>query len=392
MRQTRRILPVTAGDISGAASALYELGGMTVIHDPSGCNSTYNTHDEIRWYDQKSLIYVSGLTDVDAINGDDDRLIAEVVEAARITRPRFIALCNSPIPFINGTDFEAVAALIAGQTGVPAFYVPTSGMHDYVRGAGLALAKIVEHFVTEPAGRRPRTVNLMGMTPLDFTNAKARASLIAGLEAEGWQVVSCWAMGDDLTALARAGDASVNLIISAAGMRAAKVLGRRFGTPAVIGCPIASHAPAVYRALERAAAGEGASLVTYAARETSSEPAVALLGEPVAMGSLAAALAARSIPARVIAEAEDSRGLLAPGDCLALDEEAVIAAVADAPVVVADPLYRPVVPAAAHFVPLPHLALSGRIFLAQMPDYFAPGFDAVTAAIVAAAGRPLAKS
>ena len=157
-----------------AAFALYELGGMTVIHDPSGCNSTYNTHDEIRWYDQKSLIYVSGLTDVDAINGDDDRLIAEVVEAARITRPRFIALCNSPIPFINGTDFEAVAALIAGQTGVPAFYVPTSGMHDYVRGARLALAKIVEHFVTEPAGRRPRTVNLMGMTPLDFTNAKAR--------------------------------------------------------------------------------------------------------------------------------------------------------------------------------------------------------------------------
>lgn len=75
-----------------------------------------------------------------------------------------------------------------------------------------------------------------------------------------------------------------------------------------------------------------------------------------------------------------------------MDEEAVIAAVADAPVVVADPLYRPVVPAAAHFVPLPHLALSGRIFLAQMPDYFAPGFDAVIDAVAAAAGRPLAKS
>ena len=84
MRQTRRILPVTAGDISGAASALYELGGMTVIHDPSGCNSTYNTHDEIRWYDQKSLIYVSGLTDVDVINGDDDRLIAEVGRDPRL--------------------------------------------------------------------------------------------------------------------------------------------------------------------------------------------------------------------------------------------------------------------------------------------------------------------
>ena len=36
-------------DCSGVASALYELGGMTVIHDASGCNSTYSTHDEPRW-------------------------------------------------------------------------------------------------------------------------------------------------------------------------------------------------------------------------------------------------------------------------------------------------------------------------------------------------------
>jgi hypothetical protein len=75
-----------------------------------------------------------------------------------------------------------------------------------------------------------------------------------------------------------------------------------------------------------------------------------------------------------------------------LDEEAVIAAVSDASVIVADPLYRPVVPDVVHFVPLPHLALSGRIFLAQMPDYFAPGFDAVIDAVAAAAGRPLVKS
>ncbi len=387
MRQTRRILPVSAGDISGAASALYELGGMTVIHDPSGCNSTYNTHDEIRWYDRESLIYVSGFTDVDAINGDDDKLIAEVAEAVRITKPRFVALCNSPIPFINGTDFEAVAALIAEQTGVPAFYVPTNGMHDYVRGAGLALAKIAEHFVAAPAGRRPRTVNLLGLTPLDFANARARTSLIAGLEAEGWQVVSCWAMGDDLAALARAGSAAVNLVVSAAGMRAANVLARRFGTPAVVGCPIGAHARVVYQALAQAAAEGGAPVVTYAARKTASRPAVALIGEPVAMGSLAAALAARGVSARVIASAEDSRALLAPGDTPALDEEAVIAAAGDAPVVAADPLFRPVVPQTAHFVPLPHLALSGRMFLAQMPDYFAPAFDAVIDAIAAAAKK-----
>ena len=67
MRQSYRIIPVYTADVSGVCSALYELGGMTVMHDPSGCNSTYNTHDEIRWYDQDSLIYISGLTETDAI-------------------------------------------------------------------------------------------------------------------------------------------------------------------------------------------------------------------------------------------------------------------------------------------------------------------------------------
>ena len=57
MRQSYRMIPVYTADVSGVCSALYELGGMTVMHDPSGCNSTYNTHDEIRWYDQDSLIF-----------------------------------------------------------------------------------------------------------------------------------------------------------------------------------------------------------------------------------------------------------------------------------------------------------------------------------------------
>ena len=52
MRQSYRIIPIYTADVSGVCSALYELGGMTIMHDSSGCNSTYNTHDETRWYDK----------------------------------------------------------------------------------------------------------------------------------------------------------------------------------------------------------------------------------------------------------------------------------------------------------------------------------------------------
>ena len=65
-------------DCSGVASALYELGGMTVIHDASGCNSTYTTHDEPRWFSEPSQIFVSALTEQDAILGNDAGIYGSV--------------------------------------------------------------------------------------------------------------------------------------------------------------------------------------------------------------------------------------------------------------------------------------------------------------------------
>lgn len=82
-------------------------------------------------------------------------------------KPKFIALASSPIPFMNGTDFPGLTRALTAETGIPAFSVPTSGMHDYVYGAGLALSEIARHF-TGAAEKRKRKLNLLGVTPLDF--------------------------------------------------------------------------------------------------------------------------------------------------------------------------------------------------------------------------------
>ena len=124
MRQIYKIIPIYTADVSGVCSALYELGGMTVMHDPSGCNSTYNTHDEIRWYDQDSMIYISGLTEIDAVMGNDEKLIRDIEIAAEELKPKFIALAGSPIPYMNGTDFEAIAKILEQDLGIPAIFPP----------------------------------------------------------------------------------------------------------------------------------------------------------------------------------------------------------------------------------------------------------------------------
>ena len=369
MRRTNRIVPTYTGDVSGACSALFELGGMVVIHDPSGCNSTYNTHDETRWYDQDSLIFITGLVERDAILGNDDKLVRDVVEAARELRPRFIALCNSPIPFISGTDFRAICRLVERETGIPCFYVRTNGMHDYVVGAGNAFCGIAERFCG-PQEVRPGTLNILGATPLDLGLAGSDASLRAFVEAAGFEVVSCWAMGSSLDELSRAAEAQVNLVTSATGLSVARLLRERFGTPYVVGMPLgttpedplgAPWARALADSLRKAAeTGECA----WPCRDLRGEPspgACAVVGEGVFAGSLACALEHELGEAvQVVCPLEGSTEVLAPSDLPVEGEEGVEEALAGKGLVVADELYRPVLGRDARLCSLPHQALSGR--------------------------------
>lgn len=385
MRQAYRILPVYTGDVSGVCAALYELGGMVVMHDPSGCNSTYNTHDEIRWYRQDSLIFLSGLCEPDAVMGNDDKFIQDVVRAANTYHPRFIALCNSPIPYLTGTDFAGICAVLENKTGIPTFYIPTNGMHDYVVGAGLAWEKLAENLfeksgrdalaspVRKGAGQKPR-VNVLGMTPLDFAAKGSCASLKALLTEEGFVVQSVWAMEDTLDTLRKAPSADVNLVISATGLRAAKYMQTRFSIPWVAGLPIGSLKNKVVEALRRSiVTGQSGNAYSQTAHG-SDFPSVVVIGEPVAACSLAAVCEGEGETTCVLAATEESEALIREGDRVCRGEEEVENALAAlAPHcrrIIADPMYQYVCPDGPSFTAVPHLAFSGRIYRRDFRDFF----------------------
>ena len=369
MRQAYRIIPIYTSDVSGVCSALYELGGMVVIHDPSGCNSTYNTHDEIRWYDQDSLIFISGLTEIDAVMGNDEKFLSDIKEAAGELHPKFIALVSSPIPFMNGTDFPALAKVLETETGIPAFAVPTNGMHDYVYGAGKALEEIARRFVPEQMEDRngsERTVNLLGATPLDFGPISKVEELKKNLEQYGWKTISTWAMGDSLEDLAQAGKAEMNLVISSVGLMAAKMLKEKYGTPYVIGTPYKEYAERISEALEKRIQ---IPAIEDRRRENlqetgNSEKIITLIGEPVTIGSLAAIIERRyHYKTRILCPLENVEGLLGEHDLKICGEEEMENALKNAQIVVADPLYRPICPAECEFYERAHIAFSGRMFL-----------------------------
>ena len=272
-------------DVSGVCSALYELGGMTVIHDPSGCNSTYSTHDEPRWFDTDSLMFVSGLDEMTAVLGDDNVLIDDVDHAVRDLEPRFVTLCSGSIPHIIAFDCKGVAHLLEKRTGVPMLPVATTGNRSYVAGVGAALTEWVKRFadpaespyrgapsgspdcsantlegaavpeacagkkaegvaVPEAFGSETFSVNLLGVTPLDFSINGNVDALRKVFEDAGIPVNCCAAMGESFDSLRHIFCASVNVIVSSCGRRLARYMEQTAGIPYVEGTPIGAYGAA----------------------------------------------------------------------------------------------------------------------------------------------------
>ena len=374
MKQTARIISTYSADTFGVCSALFELGGMVIMHDASGCNSTYTTHDEPRWYDMDSMVYISGLSEMEAIMGDDEKLIGDIVEAAENLQPKFIAIVGSPIPTMTGFDFTAVAELVEGRTGIPTFGFPATGMSTYVQGASMAFEGIARRFVKKDVEKTAHlSANILGLTPLDFSVNGADQSMVHFLEDAGFEVISKWAMGSTLEELMEAGRASVNLVVSATGLGAAKALKEMFGTPYVIGTPIGKD----YQAELKNALLEAAKTGTFELKVSDlPENEIAIIGEGVTSFSLAQAIELEyGKGVKILCATECERGFLREKDMLTSDEEDIIEALNGMKMVIADPLYRPICPKDTKFIPLPAESFSGRIYRNEIPNLVA-GFEA----------------
>lgn len=392
MKQTARIISTYSADVMGVCSALFELGGMTVMHDASGCNSTYTTHDEPRWYDMDSMVYISGISEMEAIMGDDEKLISDIVDAAEVLKPAFIAIAGTPIPTMTGFDFEAVAAVIEHRTGIPSFGFPTTGMNTYIHGASMAFAGIAERFVDDPAEKESSgiKVNVLGLTPLDFSVNGTDDSIVQWLEREGFEVVSKWAMGSSLDEIRRSAEADVNLVVSAAGYGAAKVLYERFGMPYAIGFPAGNELPGLLAdqiIINVKKFKEQGGAKTFESAEISVDSGVfldgsegkdgstyekgfaAVIGEGITSLSLAGTIELEcGIPAKVLCATECPEGILRECDRMTPDEDDIIPELEGAAYVIADPMYKPIVPESAEFISLPSEAFSGRIYRDEIPD------------------------
>lgn len=452
--QTHVFTSTYTADVSGVCSALYELGGMTVIHDPSGCNSTYSTHDEPRWFDTDSLMFVSGLDEMTAVLGDDNVLIDDVTHAVRDLKPRFVTLCSGSIPHIIAFDCKGVAHLLEKRTGVPMLPVATTGNRSYVAGVGAALTEWVKRFADSlespyhvgssgspdcsastlegAAGPESFSVNLLGVTPLDFSINGNVDAMRKVFEDAGIPVNCCAAMGESFDSLRHIFRASVNVVVSSCGRRLARYMEQTAGIPYVEGTPIGAYGAARLPELAKEAyekkrasleevshgALEGASGTAESASAQGASGSAELPSSRGASGSLRMLLTkkkgdsegihlwkgnpaherwdvpdgqiliigeeifAQSLAAAINQLAPDCRhGLQAfavwPDVDHGFPEDVLAELIRKSRYIIGDPLYRTIPHDSKQntFVDFPHEAYSGRIFRDQIPVFIGKEYD-----------------
>lgn len=222
-------LPPFAPDTAGAAAVLYPLGGMTVIVDAGGCAGNICGFDEPRWQEdaEPSAVFSAGLRDMDAIMGRDANLVAKIREAAAELTVSFVGLVSTPVPAIIATDFRAVCRMVEKETGLPTIAVRTDGTRLYDRGASAACDALVQKFTAPIPHDAMRTgLGVLGLTPLDFSREE-RASLHALLGREDTPI-RFFDRLDDFREAARLKEL---LVVSPAGLKAARRLQRQWGIP-----------------------------------------------------------------------------------------------------------------------------------------------------------------
>ncbi len=372
MKQIASRISIYSADTFGVCSALYELGGLCVMHDASGCNSTYNTHDEPRWYDFDSMVYISGISEMEAIMGDDQKFIDDIIYTAKELNPKFIALAGTPIPTMIGTDFKAIANIVENETKIPTFGFNTTGMNSYVSGAYKAFEALSKRFLKrndkESRAEKSR-VNILGATPLDFSINNSIKSTVDLLKENDFDVISTWAMGSTLEDIKNAGNADVNLVISYSGMGAAKYMYEKFNIPYIVGTPFGKEFAKKIVADLKETIITKENKISYINRKIDKNPQITIVGESIMSESLAYAISTeKNKTVNVISTLETDKNLLLEGDKLKIYEDDIEKELKNSKIIIADPLYRPICPLDSNFISLPHEGFSGRIYRDEIPN------------------------
>ena len=360
MKGLRLYLPPFAPDTSGAASILYPASGIVVIIDAGGCAGNICGFDEPRWNElnSASAVFSAGLRDMDAIMGRDDKLMEKIELAAKQLAIKFVALVSTPVPAIIGTDLKALKRMGERKLNLPMLAIATDGTKLYDNGCRLSYLALFKEFAATMKETIPQSIGVIGASLMDFSQAELLA-MRQKLQTKGYKHIVFYGYDTGIDIYKQAAAMEENLVITPAGIAAAKFLKQKFSTPYTIDDPLAENRL------------NDAALLT--ALNEKKDAVILLIHQQVAAKSLREKLQTRFPQASVhCATWFDCDPDLATSNDIHLNEEdAFQALVTDLKpdIIIADALFKRALPFYDKtFIPWHHFAVSGAEPCKQAPE------------------------
>ena len=247
----------------------------------------------------------SDIRNADIITGTEKKVLV-AFEDNRDRNPALVLLCHAPSSSMIGSDLEANAVQIQEKSGIPAAYVNIDGGKDYLYGVGMTLEAIGK-LLLEKREMIPSSVNMLGCNSIDWTE-EMRRSAEDWLKENGFHVLSCWGMKESTQKLKTASAAEVNLVVSEAGLRLARLMETEFNIPYVVGAPFGN---AACETLTNQLKGKDGS----PAQDGEETASVLIVGEQLTANAIREALRARGRRGvRVASFFEMDKAIMEPGD------------------------------------------------------------------------------
>ncbi|WP_024786729.1 MULTISPECIES: nitrogenase component 1 [unclassified Lebetimonas] len=355
MKLIDNLLPLASGYF-GVASALYELGGLMITYGPAGGAWHINIGDEYRWYRNKTKLVGAGLLEMDAVFGNDAKFIDRIINVAKNLKPKFLVLMGTPVSAIIGTDLNGLSETIQKELNIPLFYINTKGTETYSEGASRAFLELAKT-VLKPQKKEEKTVNILGAVHLDIGHHTHLNPLINLLKNLNYKIISIWGMEKNFENLIESSKAALNIVITSSGLKLAEYMHKNFDIPYIVGFPV------------------GETIKNLINKKSVNNKKVLIIHEPIIALSIKEYFE-KNLGIEAFAASPIKNDLLNNNCCFFENknfsftetEEGFKKFNDEFYYIIADPIYQKFIKS-KKFIPLPHLALSGRLYMNLNYDF-----------------------
>ena len=361
-------LPPVAPDYSGVCSAMFDLGGLSVIHDAGGCTGNYTGYDEPRWYGSTAKVFCSGLREIDAVLGNDENFIDKILQAGEKFNSTMYTVIGSPVPMVIGTDMTGVAHELEERSNKPALGFDMNGLSLYNKGASEAICKLIKKFTKDSVQKIPRGINILGSLALDLAANGNAEDLADTLEKWGFHLIGRMMMGASIEQIEELSKAEINLVVTQSGLAAARLLEQKYQIPYVVGMPLAGQDD-IHNALE-ATLKDGKNRIIC---DESEEGEILIVGEQVLSNSIRRVIIRKNPTAKVtVGTLYGLDPLIGAKNDLDIPGEKSLRTILNSGkyhVLIGDPLMQDLIhnDTDLRLVELPHVALSSKIYWNRAP-------------------------